>query len=194
VLELSRQVGSDEIGTGARIRDDHHLGRSGNAIHADRSEHLVLGQVHVDVAGAGDQVHARDGFCAVRHRRDRLRTAHPVNRVHAGDMGSRQDGSRDRAVRPRRRGQHHFAHAGDASRDRGHQDRGRIGGSAPRRVKARSPHRPGDQLESGHALFRRLQLSRVKFADALRGELQRFAISFVEMPRAANSRLMMCST
>ena len=179
VLELSRQVCSNEVRTGSCVRDDHHLGRARDAVHSHRSEHLALREVDVNVARTGDQVYPLDGLRPIRHGRDRLRSTHAVDGIDACDVRRREDGIRNRAIRTRRRGQDQVLHAGDASRDRCHQDGGRVGGSPAWRIESCPTHRAADQLETRGVALRHLDLSRMEIADARGCELQRCAVSLV---------------
>ena len=157
MLELRGQVGGDEVWPGIGIGDHQNLGRPRDAVDADRAEHLALGQGHVDVARSRDHVDARDGRGAEGHRRHRLRSAHSIDGVDAGNVRRGEDRRRDGAVRAWRRGQHDLLHARHAGRDGGHQDGRRIRGAAARRIQPRD-------------------LGLVELADPLRSKLEGRAI------------------
>ena len=182
MLELRRQVGGDEVGARRAIGDDHHLGRTRDAVEADRTEDLALRERHVDVSGPRDHVDARDGRGAVRQRCDRLRAADAVYAVDAGDARRGEDRRRHGAVRAGRRGQHHLGHARYARRDHGHQHGRGIRRAPARRVDARAPHGPREQLQPGRAAGRLRHLPGVELADPLGGELERGAVRGRQAP------------
>ena len=91
VLELRGQVGRDEVRPCLGVGHDHDLGRTCDSVDANRAEHLLLGERHVDVAGARDDVDSRNARCPVSERRDGLRPADPVDSIHAGDVRRGED-------------------------------------------------------------------------------------------------------
>jgi hypothetical protein len=120
VLGLRHEVGGHPFGIGV-ARDDDDLGRAG--VEVDRAIAAVagdnrFGRRDVAIAGADDLVDARDRPRAVGQRRNRVRAAHPEQPGDAGLERGRQDG----VLRPRTR-DHDLAHARDARRNRGHQQR-----------------------------------------------------------------------
>ena len=177
VLQLRRQIGGDEVRPGAAVGDHQHLGRPCDPIHADRAEHLALRQRHVDVARPRYDVDPRNRRRAESHRRHRLRSAHPIDGVDAGDVRGRKDRRRHGAVRARRRRQNNLLHARNPGRDGGHQDGRRIRGAAAWRVQPRAANRASKQLQALLTGRRgRHHLGLVELADALSRELEGGAI------------------
>ena len=86
----ARRSAAIHVGVGGVVGEDQHLGRPGDHVDADLPEHPALGGGHISVAGADDLGDRRDGFGAIGERRDRLRAAHPIDFVDAGDAGGGQ--------------------------------------------------------------------------------------------------------
>ena len=148
VLELRGQVRRDEVGPCLGVGHDHDLGRTCDSVDANRAEHLLLGERHVDVAGARDDVDSRDARCPVGERRDGLRPADPVDSIHAGDVRRGEDRRRNGAIGSWRRGQHDLGHPGHARRNHRHEHRRRIRRTAARRVNTRAPDGTRHELEA----------------------------------------------
>ena len=106
VLQLRRQVRGDEVGPRLAVSHHHDLGRSRDAVHSHRPEHLFLGQGHVDVARPRDDVDARNARRAVRQGRDRLCTPDPIHGVHSREVRGGEDRGRNAPVRAWRCGEH----------------------------------------------------------------------------------------
>ncbi len=130
VLGLCRQIGGGELGRRAGVGDDDHLRRSRERVDADHARDFALGGGHVGVPRPHDHVDGADALGAVRERRDRLGTAHPVQ---LGDADRRRGGERrlrDAAVGTRWHAERELGDAGDLRRDRRHQHRRRVRGPA----------------------------------------------------------------
>ena len=106
VFQLRRQVRRDEVGPRLAVSHHHDLGRSGDAVHSHRPEHLFLGQGHVDVARPRDDVDARNARRAISQSRDRLRAPDSIHGVHSREVRGSEDCGRNAAVRSRRRREH----------------------------------------------------------------------------------------
>ena len=90
MLGLTEQVGGNVGRVGGVVRDDEHLGRTGDHIDIDRAERQLLGCRNKGVARADDLVHLRDKARAVGQRGNRLRAADGNDRVHARDLCRRK--------------------------------------------------------------------------------------------------------
>ncbi len=180
VLGLREQIGGGEGGRHAAVGDDHHLGRPGERVDADRARDLALGQRDVAVAGADDDVDRADGLGAVGERGDRLRTADAVHLGDTGQRGRRQRGRGHGAVGGRRDAEDHLVDAGELRRDRGHQHGRRVRGAtaghvADRRARPGSPAPASDDAVAFEHRLGRVELGGVVLADAVGGDLERGA-------------------
>ena len=90
VLGLTEQVGGNVGRVGGVIRNDKHLGRTGDHVDIDRAERQLLGCRNKGVARADDLVHLRDKARAVGQRGNRLRAADGNNGIYTGDLRRRK--------------------------------------------------------------------------------------------------------
>ena len=148
MLGLSEQVGGHERRIGRGIGKDGQLGWSGHEVDADTPAHLCLGFGDEAVAGADDDVDGGHRPRAERKGGDRLGPAHGKDPVDVGDARRGQDRRMDGAVGARRRGQHEFATARHARRQRAHEHR-----RAERIPAAR--HVDADAVDRQQPLFER---------------------------------------
>jgi hypothetical protein len=159
------------------VRDDDDLGGAGEGRgDADDAGHLALGDRHVDVAGAADDVDGPDRSRAVGHGGDGLGAADGVDLVDAGEGGGGQHGGRHGAGGAVGwDAQDDLAHAGHLGGHGRHEDGGRVGAAAAGHVDAGpvDGHRPAAHDEAA-ALVAVLgaQLGAVEVLDgvARRGE------------------------
>ncbi len=137
VLGLHDQVDGREGRRRRVVRDHHDLGRPGERRRdTDDARNLALGDRHVDVAGADDDVDRQDRLGAVGHGGDGLGAP---DGVHLVDTRNRSRGKGDGRHAPpfaRRDAERDLGHAGHPCRHRGHQHGGRIDRAASRDVEA----------------------------------------------------------
>ena len=108
VLGLTEHIGGHIVGGRAVVGHYQHLAGASYHVYAYISVYLALGIGHEYVAGAGDLVHARDGFGAECRRRDCLRAAHAVYLGRAR-LARRYQRQRVYAAVLHRRGKHRYA-------------------------------------------------------------------------------------
>ncbi len=90
MLGLRQQIRGNPFGVGAAIGEDHHLRRSGNHVDTDFSENSTLGGRDIGVARPDDFRDRSDRSGAVSKRRNRLRSADPINLVNSAKFCRRQ--------------------------------------------------------------------------------------------------------
>ena len=117
VLGLGHEVRRDDCGVCAGIREDAHLGGSGDHVDAHVTRHASLGCRDVGVAGAHDLLDGRDGLRAIGDRSDCLGTPDGVDLIDAGDCGSGEGVGGKRAVALGWRDHDHALDAGDLRGD-----------------------------------------------------------------------------
>ncbi len=112
---------------------EHHeqVAGAGEAVDADGGGQLVLGLLHVQVAGADDDVDALHGVGAVGERGDGLRAAHAVHALDAAQPAGAEDGGVDLPIGPGRRAHGDVDDAGGARGDDAHDDGAGVGGAPP---------------------------------------------------------------
>ena len=110
-----------------RAERDEQVAGAGEAVDADARRELVLGLLHVQVAGADDHVDAIDRLGAVGQRGDRLGAAHAVYALHAAQPAGAEDHRVDLPVHAGRSAHGDVDHAGAARGDDAHHDRARVG-------------------------------------------------------------------
>ncbi len=193
VLGLGEEVGGDPGRIGAGVGNDENLRGAGDHVDPDATEYLALGLGDVGVAGADDLVDRGDGGRAVGQRRDRLRPAHPIDLVDAGDVGGRQDERIDVAIR-RRRHHRHAPAAGHLGRDRVHQNGAGIGGGAARHVEADRIDRPPAEAEADALIVPIVEIGRelalVEGADPAGGQLERRQLGTAAGGKGGGDRLL----
>ncbi len=91
MLGLSQQVEGDQPWIGPRIGNDHHIGRSRDAINPNMAKNLPLGFGYIGVAGANNAVNRANGLRAISHGSHSLRTANAVDFGHTGAVGGGKD-------------------------------------------------------------------------------------------------------
>ena len=133
VLGLGEQVHRQPVRVGHAIADHQNLGRPGDHVDTDLTEHRTLGSRHVDVAGADDLVDARHGLGAIGQCRHGLGAADGEDTIDTRQVRRGQHQLIDHAVR-RRHDHDDLAHARDMRRNRVHQHGRRIGRLAARHV------------------------------------------------------------
>ena len=82
MLGLADQVGRDDEWVRALVREHHHLGRTGDEIHAHLAEEDLLGGHHEPVTGTDQDIGAVPGEEAIRHRGERLHAAIAAARLN----------------------------------------------------------------------------------------------------------------
>ena len=124
MLRLRIEVGLHEFNIRRFIRDHHQLRRSRGHVDADRADELRLCRGHVLISRTDDLVDARQRLRSERRRRDPRRAAALIDRADAESRtGVVQFVARGGG---RRRDHDQFAHAGDARRNRAHDERGEV--------------------------------------------------------------------
>ena len=141
MLGLRQEIGGDKARVGARIGQDHDLGRTGDHVDADDAENAPLGRGDEGVAGPDDLADGRDRLRAVGERGDRLGAADAIDLVDAGDARRGQDERIDPAVR-RRHDHGEAAATRDFRRHGVHDDRRGIARGPARDVEADRFDRP----------------------------------------------------
>ena len=184
VFQLRGQVGRDVVRSRAGVGDDQDFGGTGQGVDPDRAEDLFLGEHHVDVAGTDEYVDPGNLGGAVGESGDGLGAADPVDGVDAGDRRGGEDRDRHRPVRGRRGGDDHLAHPGDAGRDGAHQEGRGVGRPAPGYVDARTPDRPGQELQPRRAGDGLEGLRLVELPDSLGRELKGRAVAGRQSPES----------
>ena len=121
VFGLGQQIGGHQLRRGRVIGNHQHFAGASQRIDRYAPINGLLGQGDVEVAGAGDHIHPRDGLGAVGQGCDRLGAPHPVQLAHPGQVGRRQHRGVGFAARPRWRHHHQPLHAGDDRRHGIHQ-------------------------------------------------------------------------
>ena len=137
VLGLAQQVCRHPGGVAAAVGQHQDLAGAGDHINAHLAEHLPLGGGNVDVAGADDLVHRRDGLGAVGQRGHGLCTAGLEDLGHTSGGGGGKDDRIHPAVLSGGGGHHDLRHARDLGRDDIHQHSGGIGRRAAGHIHAR---------------------------------------------------------
>jgi hypothetical protein len=146
VLGLADQVGSDVRGVSPGVGQDRDLGRPGLRVDARDASHRPLCRRHVDVPGAGDDVHRltqhrpvhRLGAVrTVGEHRDRLGTADGVHLVDLEQRARREDGRvrQPVVVLLGRARDGERRHPGLLGRDDVHHDARGVDGQSPRHVQ-----------------------------------------------------------
>ena len=166
VLRLRDEIRRDP-GRPARAGDNHDLGRAGVEVDRAAARHHRLRGRDIAVAGADDLVDARHGPGAEGQRRDRVGAADPEQPGHAG----LERRGHDRRLRPRA-DHDHLANAGDARRDRGHQQRGGQRKAAARDVAADAGQRLDALLDRDAARHLHVEVFR-DLAEGHRGDVGR---------------------
>ena len=110
-------------------------------------EDMFLGKSHKEVARPDDLVDRRDAFHAVRQRGDGLRSANAIDLPNAQLLTDRLHVGIVRTEGRRRSNHRQLSNAGCQRRNRRHQHRRRIGGSAARHADPHSPQRDVTMLE-----------------------------------------------
>ena len=137
MLSLHDDVDRRPLRGSRAVGDDDDLGGAGErGRNADNAAHFPLGDRDPLAAGADDHVDFRDALGPVRHRRDRLRAADPVDLVDLGDRRGSEDLDRRLTVGPRGGAADDRADPGDLRRDRGHEHARGVLRAATRRVDA----------------------------------------------------------
>ena len=158
MLRLRDDFARNELGLRARVCDDEHFRRTGQAVDADAPEDLALGLGDVDVARADDLVDRCDGRRAERERADRLRAADGVQLVDLGERTGVQHGGIDVTVALRRCRHDDASDARDLGGDDRHQHRrgqrracrpGRM--RRPRRAAAQGTHSASDRARGSRS-------------------------------------------
>jgi hypothetical protein len=149
VLSLSDEIGSD-IGSWRGVVGEHcDLGRAGLCIGTDDPPDEPLRRRHIDVAGAGHQIHPVALLGAVGEHRDGLGTAHGVNLVDAEKGAGREDRRMRQAamLSAGRRSDGDRADSGDLGRHDIHHHAGRISDKTTGDIE---PHPANRQPALGH--------------------------------------------
>ncbi|SAJ32282.1 Uncharacterised protein [Enterobacter cloacae] len=137
---LREQVRGHEIRCSAAVGNHQHFRRTGRHINRRAVQtlaDLTLRFGHVGIARAKDFVDLRNGYCPERQGRNRLRTAHFIDRLHAAQLRRIQDLVGDRW----RRAEHHLLTTGNTCRGGQHQDGRKQRGRAARNIEADGRHR-----------------------------------------------------
>ena len=137
VLGLAQQISCHPGGVAAAIGQYQNLAGACDHINAHLAEDFPLGGGNVDVAGAHDLVHGRDGLGAVGQRGHGLGAAGLENFGHAGGSRRGQDDGVHLAVLARRGSHDDLGHARHLGRDDVHEDGGGVGRRAARDVDTR---------------------------------------------------------
>ena len=181
MLLLRGEIGGNEIGIGCFVGNDHELRRSGGHVDADGADQARLGRGDVAVARPDDFVDARERLRAECRRRHAGCATAAINLADAEPVADEVEliaiGGR------RRRDRHDLAHARDARRNGGHNQRGEVHRPPTRHVKSDAPQWL-DAMDNLRPVFAPRvsgrQLLPMKCIDALNCKLDRFLHSRID--------------
>jgi hypothetical protein len=128
VLGLGEQIERQRGRIGLAGGDHEQVTRAGETVDANLTGYLALGLLHVQVSGSHDHVDGGDGPGPVGERRDRVRAAHPVDRVHSGEPAGREHHRIEVSVLSRRRTDGDVSDPGESRGNRAHHHGARVRG------------------------------------------------------------------